>query len=218
MDKNKIKGIIFDLDGVLLETEYYQWQGWVIPLREFGIELTKEKYFDYAGKNGKQIDKELIKDFNLNLKEGELLLKKEPLLLQWFSEKKLNYMPYAKEAAEFFSSRFKMALCSGGSREEIILKLEKAELIQYFPIIVAGSDVQNSKPAPDIYLKAKELIGLSNEECLAVEDTQYGLQAAKDAGLNCVSIPNEYSLKQDFSRADMVCNSLEDLIEYFNGN
>ena len=218
MDKNRIKGIIFDLDGVLLETEYYQWQGWVIPLREFGIELTKEKYFDYAGKNGKQIDKELIKDFNLNLKEGDLLLKKEPLLLQWFSEKKLNYMPYAKEAAEFFSSKFKVALCSGGPRDEILLKLENAELIQYFPIIVAGSDVSRGKPAPDIYIKAKELIGLSSEECLAIEDTQYGLQAAKDAELNCVSIPNEYSLKQDFSRADLVCNSLKDLIEYFNGN
>ena len=218
MEKQKIKGIIFDLDGVLLETEYYQWQGWVIPLREFGIELTKEMYFNYAGKNGKQIDKELIKDFNLNLNEGELLSRKEPLLLKWFSEKKLNYMPFAKEATEFFSTRFKIALCSGGPREEIMLKLEKAELIRYFPIIVAGSDVQNSKPAPDIYLKAKELIGLSAEECLAVEDTQYGLQAAKDAGLNCVSIPNEYSLKQNFSRADLVCNSLKDLIEYFNGN
>jgi len=63
MNKEKIKGIVFDLDGVLLETEHYQWQGWAIPLREFGIELTKEKYFDYAGKSGKQIDRELNKRF-----------------------------------------------------------------------------------------------------------------------------------------------------------
>ncbi|MDD5752914.1 MAG: HAD family phosphatase [Candidatus Pacebacteria bacterium] len=218
MNKENIKGIIFDLDGVLLETEYYQWQGWVIPLRELGIELTKEKYYDYAGKNGKQIEKELIRDFNLNLNEGELLSKKEPLLIKWFEEKKLNYMPFAKEAVEFFSSNFKTAICSGGPKDEIILKLKNAELIEYFPIIVAGSDVEKSKPAPDIYLKAQELIGLSKEECLAIEDTQYGLEAAKGAGLNCVSIPNEYSLKQDFSKADMICNSLKDLIEYFNGN
>lgn len=218
MDKNNIKGIIFDLDGVLLETEYYQWLGWVIPLKEFGIELTKEKYLDYAGKNGKQIDKELIQDFNLNIEEGTLLSKKEPLLIKWFSEEKLSYMPYVKEALDFFNNKFKLALCSGGPREEVIIKLKNANLIQYFPIIVAGSDVEKSKPAPDIYLKAQELVGLSKEECLAVEDTQYGLQAAKDAGLNCVSIPNEYSFKQDFSRADMVCKSLQELIEYFNGN
>jgi beta-phosphoglucomutase-like phosphatase (HAD superfamily) len=125
MNKEKIKGIIFDLDGVLLETEYYQWQGWVIPLREMGIELTKEKYFDYAGKSGKRIEEEIIKDFDLNLKQGELLHKKEELLLEWFSEKKLNYMPYVKEALEFFNSKFKLALCSGGPRDEVILKLKK---------------------------------------------------------------------------------------------
>jgi len=61
MNKENIKGIIFDLDGVLFDSEYYQWQGWVEPLREYGIELTKEMYFAYAGKNGKQIDEELIK-------------------------------------------------------------------------------------------------------------------------------------------------------------
>ena len=155
MDKNNIKGIIFDLDGVLLETEYYQWMGWVIPLKEFGIELTKEKYLDYAGKNGKQIDKELIKDFNLNIEEGALLSKKEPLLIKWFSEEKLNYMPYVKEALDFFNNKFKLALCSGGSREEVIIKLKNANLIQYFPIIVAGSDVERSKPAPDIYLSPR---------------------------------------------------------------
>jgi len=113
MNKETIKGIIFDLDGVLLETEYYQWQGWVIPLRELGIELTKEKYFDYAGKSGKQIEEELIKDFNLNIKKGELLSKKEPMLIKWFKESKLNYMPFAKESVKFFSSSFKLALCSG---------------------------------------------------------------------------------------------------------
>lgn len=218
MNKEKIKGIIFDLDGVLLETEYYQWQGWVIPLREFGIELTKEKYFDYAGKNGKQIEKELIQDFNLNIEEGELLSKKEPMLIKWFLEEKLNYMPYVREALDFFNNKFKLVLCSGGPREEVISKLKNAGLIEYFPIIVAGSDVEKSKPAPDIYFKAQELIGLPKEECLAIEDTQYGLQAAKDAGLNCVSIPNEYSLKQDFSRADMICKSLKELVEYFNGD
>jgi len=145
-----------------------------------------------------------------------LLSKKKPMLIKWFSEQKLKYMPHAREAAEFFSSKFKIALCSGGPRDEVLLKLEKAELIQYFPVIVTGTDVERSKPFPDIYLRAKELIGLPAEECLAVEDTQYGLQAAKDAGLNCVAIPNEYSERQDFSRADMVVPSLKDLIDYFS--
>ncbi|HNY35706.1 MAG TPA: HAD family phosphatase [Candidatus Pacearchaeota archaeon] len=218
MNKEDIKGIIFDLDGVLFDSEYYQWQGWVEPLREYGIELTKEMYFKYAGKNGKQIDEELIKDFNLNIEIGTLLKAKQPLIGKWFSEAAMPLMPYAKEAAEYFAnnSRFKVALCSGGDTEEIITKLEKNDFIKYFSVIAAGSDVARSKPWPDIYLYAAEKLGLKPEECLAFEDTQYGLQSAKSAGVNCFVIPNEYSEKQDFSKADKVVSSLKEVVEFFN--
>jgi HAD superfamily hydrolase (TIGR01509 family) len=218
MEKENIKGILFDLDGVLFDSEYYQWQGWVEPLRKYGIELTKEMYFNYAGKNGRKIDQELIKDFDLGLADGELLAQKTPLLEKWFHEKALPLMPFANEAVEFFSKnpKFKLGLCSGGDREEVMVKLEKNDFVRYFPVIVGGDDVLNSKPAPDIYIEGAKRLGLLPEECLAIEDTQYGLQAAKSAGLSCFAVPNEYSIKQDFSRADQVFGSLEEIINYFN--
>ena len=218
MNKENTKGILFDLDGVLFDSEYYQWQGWVEPLRKYGIELTKEMYFNYAGKNGKQIDQELIRDFKLNLNEGELLAQKTLLLEKWFNEKSLPLMPFAKEAVEFFvnNPKFKLGLCSGGDKEEIMVKLEKNDFVKYFSVIVGGDDVSNSKPAPDIYIAGAEKLGLLPEECLAIEDTQYGLQAAKSAGLSCFAVPNEYSIKQDFTNADQVLKSLKQVIEYFN--
>ena len=217
MNKENIKGIIFDLDGILFDSEYYQWQGWVEPLREYGIELTKEMYFAYAGKNGKQIDEELVKDFNLNIPIGTLLGEKKKLIEKWFNEKIMPIMPFAKEAVEFFISnpQFKIALCSGGDTEEIMVKLEKNDFVKYFPVIVAGSDVEKSKPNPDIYLLAVKKLGLKPEECLAFEDTQYGLQAAYSAGTHCFAVPNEYSLKQDFSKADRVLSSLKEAMDYF---
>lgn len=217
MNKEDIKGIIFDLDGVLFDSEYYQWQGWVEPLRKYGIELTKEMYFTYAGKNGKQIDEELVKDFNLNIPVGTLLGEKKKLIEIWFNEKTMPIMPFAKEAVEFFVSnpQFKIALCSGGDTEEIMAKLEKNDFIKYFPVIVAGSDVERSKPNPDIYLLAVKKLGLKPEECLAFEDTQYGLQAAYSAGAHCFAVPNEYSEKQDFSKADKVLSSLKGAVEFF---
>jgi len=217
MNKENIKGIFFDLDGILFDSEYYQWQGWVEPLREYGIELTKEMYFNYAGKSGPQIDEELIKDFNLGIFPGTLWEAKQKLLERWFNEKAMPLMPYSKEAVEYFAnnSRFKVALCSGGPREEIMTKLEKNDFVKYFPVIVAGSDVSRSKPYPDIYLLAVEMLGLIPEECLAFEDTQYGSEAAYSAGVHCFVVPNEYSLKQDFSKADRVLSSLKDAIEFF---
>ncbi|MDD4531146.1 MAG: HAD family phosphatase [Candidatus Pacebacteria bacterium] len=219
MNKAKIKGIIFDLDGVLFDSEYYQWQGWVEPLRKYGIELTKEMYFKYAGKSWKPIEQEMIKDFNLDLKERDLWDEKKKLLEKWFTEKAMPLMPFSREAVEYFSSnpKYKMALCSGGDKDEIVTKLEKNDFLKYFPVIVAGSDVEKSKPFPDIYLLAAEKIGLKPEECLAFEDTQYGLQAAKDAGIACFAVPNEYSEKQDFSRADKVLSSLKEAIDFFKG-
>jgi beta-phosphoglucomutase-like phosphatase (HAD superfamily) len=217
MDKENIKGIIFDLDGVLFDSEYYQWQGWVEPLRKYGIELTKEKYFDYAGKSGKQIDEEMIKDFNLNVPIGTLWDAKKVLIEKWFNEKTMPLMPYAREAVEFFvgDPRFKVALCSGGDKGEIVAKLEKNDFVKYFPIIAAGSDVERSKPFPDIYLLAAKKLGLEPEQCLAFEDTQYGLQAAKSAGVYCFAVPNEYSEKQDFSKAERVISSLKEAIDFF---
>jgi len=214
---NNIRGIIFDLDGILFDSEYYQWQGWVEPLREYGIELTKEMYFSYAGKSGKQIDQELIKDFNLGIENSTLWNKKKVLIEKWFNEKAMPIMPYAKEAVEYFSSNpnFKIVLCSGGDKEEVVTKLEKNDFLKYFPVITAEDDVEKSKPWPDIYLLAVEKLGLDPSQCLAFEDTQYGLQAAKDAGVYCFAIPNEYSLNQDFSRADKVLSSLKEAIDFF---
>jgi len=216
MNKEDIKGIIFDLDGVLFNSEYYQWQGWVEPLRKYGIELTQEMYFKYAGKSWKPIEQEMIKDFNLNLKEGDLWAEKKALLEKWFNEKAMPLMPFSREVVEYFSNnpKYKLALCSGGDDDEIITKLEKNNFVKYFPIIVAGSDVERSKPSPDIYLLAVERLGLKPEECLAFEDTQYGLQSAKDAGTYCFVIPNEYSEKQDFSRADKIFPSLKEAVDF----
>ena len=214
-----IKGIIFDLDGTLFDTEYYQWQGWVVPLREFGIELTKEKYFDYAGKKGEDIEKELIRDFNLNINEGDLLSKKKELLEEWFSTETISLLPFAKEIVDFFHNNdaYKLALCSGGPREEVLLKLRRNDFLKYFPIIITSSDVERGKPFPDMYKKAAEDIGLDYNQCLAFEDTQYGVQSAKDAGLACFAIPNEYSQRQDFSIADKILNSLGEALEIFKG-
>lgn len=216
---DNIKAVIFDLDGTLLDTEYYQWQGWVVPLKEiFNIDLSKEEYLKYAGKRGDQIEKELKEDYKLDFEEGFLLGKKEPLLEKWFKEEKVKEMPFARGAVEFFynNPNYSIALCSGGPREEVLIKLEKNDFLKYFTIIVAGTDVERGKPFPDIYEKTINMLSLEPGECLALEDTQYGLEAAKSAGAKCFVVPSEYSMTQDFSIADKKLETLEDITKIFD--
>ena len=212
---NMIKGIVFDLDGTLFATEYYQWQGWVVPLKKYGVELTKAKYFDFAVKTGRDIEKEIARDFALSFKEGSLLKQKEKLLEKWFSTERIKLMPFAKEAVEYFNTNYKVGLCTGGPRDEALLKLERNDFLKYFESVTTLTDVERGKPFPDIYEKAVQRLGLNVSECLALEDTQYGVRSAKDAGLYCFAIPNEYSRKQDFSRADGVFQSLEEVVAFF---
>lgn len=154
MEKDKIKGIIFDLDGTLFNSEYYQWKSWAKPLKNLGINLTKEDYCCYTGKNRKIVEKELIKKFNLNLKSGILLNDKKRLIEKWSNEKKMDLMPYSKETVEFFvnNPNFIVALCSGGNRIETMAKLKNNNFLKYFSIIISGDDVKKGKPNPEIYL------------------------------------------------------------------
>jgi HAD superfamily hydrolase (TIGR01509 family) len=137
--------------------------------------------------------------------------------MQWFSTEKLQLMPFVVEAIEYFNQlQLRPAVCSGAPKDEILLKLRRSSLSKYFnPDKVASRDnVKRGKPFPDIYLHAASLIGLEPEQCMAFEDTQYGVQSAKDAGLYCVAIPTKWSRFQDFSRADIVLKDFRETIKY----
>jgi HAD superfamily hydrolase (TIGR01509 family) len=207
--------VLFDLDGVLLETEYFQWQGWVEVLKPLKVELTKNDYFNYAGKTGSIVEAELVKNFKLDVPKGSLLEKKEKLLMEWFSTKQLKLMPYAKEAIEhFINNGYKIALASSGPRDEVILKLKRSGLLHFFKVIVSRDDVKRGKPYPDIYLAAAKKVGSQPAECVVFEDTEYGVLAGKAAGMTCVAIPQEYSAYQDFSKADVKVKNLKEAAEW----
>lgn len=213
---NKIEGIIFDIDGVLVETEYFQWQGWVEVLKPHGKSISQIEYLQYAGKQGDIIEVELIKNFNLPVKKNELLERKKELVFDWIAKKSLQRMLFAKETVEYFwDKNIKVACATGSPKEEALLKLEKVGLLPFFQIVISGSDVKKGKPFPDTYLLAAESIGLKPEQCLAFEDTQYGVASAKSAGLLCLAIPNEFSNEQDFSQADGIFNNLQEAISAF---
>lgn len=214
-----LKGAVFDLDGVILDTEFFQWQGWIEVLKPFKIFLSKEKYLDYAGKAGSIVAEQLIKEYNLDIKKEVLLAQKEKLVFEWFNKEYLRILPFAEDAIKFFvNKKIKTAIVSGGPRKETILKLERSGLRNLFEKIITGSDVSKGKPNPDIYTFAVNKLNLSAKDCVAFEDTEYGVSSAKSAGLICIAIPNEFSGKQNFLKADVVVHNLKEAVDWVSRN
>ena len=214
----KIKGVVFDLDGVLIDTEGLQIKAWIKVLKDYGIflpEVSEKDLLSFRGKSAEFIASQLKKRYGLKVQEKELVRKRDKYILKVYQKREIKLMPQAKEALKFFRFFYQIALASTGSKKEILIKLEKSSLKKYFPVIVSREDVKRGKPAPDIYLKAVKKLKLKPQNCLAIEDTQYGVESAKSAGLFCFAIPNNFSKNQDFSKADKIFHSLKEVVSWF---
>ena len=211
------KGVIFDFDGVLIDTEYIQWQGWVSLLKPYGIEMTKDDYFDYTGKDIGLIISILSEKYNIDLSVEEMRAGRAHTVKRLLREMDIPLMPYAFEAVDYFRKKgVPLALATASPRDESEIKFEKTGINKSFDVIVCGDEVKNGKPHPDIYLTAAEKIRINPKDCITFEDTHFGLTAAKAAGTTCYAVPNEYSIRQDFGAADKVFNDLKEAIEWID--
>lgn len=215
---SQIKGIIFDLDGVLVDTEELHYLAWVKVLKPSGINLSKEEFCAFAGKQIEIIAEELLEKYNLNVAKEKLVKQRRKIAIEYFKNSDVKLMPYARLAASFFAKKnnVKLGLASGSIKEIVRLKLKKAGLYNFFSIIVAGDDIKRGKPYPDTYLLAAKKMKLKPKDCLALEDTQFGVESAESAGLFCFAVPNKYSRKQNFSKADKVFKNLKEAVKYID--
>lgn len=203
------------MDGLLIDSEEFHYSAWVEVLKPFGIDFSKRDYLNYAGKQIDMAAEEIIKKNNLNALKENLVSERRNAVFEMFKKNEIDLMPHAKESLDFFSNdkEIKIGLASGSASKLVELKLKNAGIYDYFSVIIGGDDVKKGKPAPDVYLLAAEKLKMNPKECLALEDTQFGVEAAKAAGLFCFAIPNEYSQRQNFSKADGVFNDLKGAID-----
>ena len=187
------------------------WKSWVEALAPIGIKLSKVEYCNYAGKTGTIIEDEISKRHGLKTQTGELLAKKEAIMSGWVHSKKLPLMPDAMEAVGLcLQAGLKVVVASSSPFDEMKTKLERSGIAKLFSSAVSSDDVKRGKPFPDIYILAAKMLGLKPMDCAAFEDTRYGVEAAKSAGLLCFAVPGEFSARQDFSAADKIFKRLYD--------
>lgn len=211
MDK-RISTIIFDLDGVIVDSEPLHFEAHKKALEKFGVELLLEDYMDFGVAQGDgNLYEKASRKFNVDIDKKEISKLKKQIYRDIFNEKaklRVGILDLIKS----LYGEYDLAVASSGVRDTVEYVIEKFELKKYFREVVTGDDVDRVKPFPDIYNKTVQMLGVDKNECIAIEDSTVGVTAAKEAGIRCLAVPCEFTKNQDFSRADMVLEDIEQII------
>ncbi len=209
-----IKAIIFDLDGVLLDSVGRDIAITVQVFNNFGYSITQSDEQYIIGWHPADRISVFAEKFNMSPEEQQLIVTAEKRLYRelWDSTSKL--LPGVKECLDTMKTKgLTLALATTSTGESVSKFLQKFNLHGYFSLILTREDVFTRKPNPEVYTKAWNELGYKSEEMIVVEDTEIGVRAAKSAGLPCVAVPNDYTKAQDFSGADYVIKSIGELTE-----
>ncbi|MBN1409355.1 MAG: HAD family phosphatase [Spirochaetales bacterium] len=204
------KAVIFDMDGVLVDSEPLHYESEKTILQTYGLDFTREVHKNYIGyANELKFWQDLCHLYNVEL-DTSMLMKKKMEYFYAHLDKIVLIEPAKKLLENLHSRKIPLALASSSNRELIDKILGTFSLGHFFKVIQSGDNIKNGKPAPDIFLKTAELISTDPAECIVIEDSLNGVKAGKAAGMTVIAVPNEYTRSFDFSMADYTLESLDE--------
>jgi HAD superfamily hydrolase (TIGR01509 family) len=211
--RHHFKAAIFDMDGVILDSEPIYFATNQELFSDLGFEVKPLDYAQFVGLDAAQMWVRL-KDRHGLPHEVEVLIQMEADgMIAGLQSAPLLPMPGLLELIDRLrSSGFKLALASSSKHRVIRTILDSLDLSETFSAVVSGEDVAHGKPAPDIFLRTASLLGVPPSGCLVIEDSANGVRAAKAAGMQCFGLRNPSSGAQDLSLADRVVDSLDQIL------
>lgn len=205
-----IKAIIFDMDGVISDTQDLQANVEENLLKKYGIEMTASEITDkYAGIADKEWFAMIIKEFNLSVDPNKMIKEKWDDILK-ISKNNIKEIDGAKELiTNFKNNGFKLAVASASPFEFINLVVSELKVSNKFDILTSATEVNKGKPDPQIFLLAAQRLRVKPEECLVIEDGINGMIAAKRAKMKCIGLVKI----KDYQKypADLLVNSLREI-------
>ncbi len=184
-----VKGVIFDLDGTLIDSEEIYYESDRILMAGYGIDLSREMKNKYVGISAIEMMSELKEIYNLPDSVDELVRKKNDYYLKIAKKKSIIFPEMLKFLKMIKNSGFPTAVASGTSQTILDRLLIVLDLKKYFDAIVSAESVNKGKPAPDIFLKTAKDLGIDPQFFAVVEDSRYGVEAAGRAFMRCIAVP-----------------------------
>lgn len=202
-------GVIFDLDGVLIDSEALQHRAYNLVLRRFGIQVDAAVYgreWVSAGRGPEYA----VRELGLPIPAAELRRLKDPVYHDLL-RREIRLVPGARAALERLRARFPLAVATNSQAADVGFVLEHFALTPLFAAVVTREHYVEAKPAPDAFTAAAARLGVPPARCVVVEDASKGMRAAAAAGCGCIGFPHGYTADDDTSTAQAVIRSLDEL-------
>ena len=207
-----LKAVIFDMDGVIIDSEPLHARANILALKKFGIDLTLDYVYQFIGNTILAMCETIKKDFNLEISATELSEESARQIKYLHSIEGYTPVPFVKDLVkDLYHHGIQLAIASSSTMELIEEITEVLEIRPYFHKLISGTSVAHSKPAPDIFIKACEELGVSPEESIIIEDSFNGVLAATRANIPVIGYQNSHSGKQDLGQACLIVESFEDI-------
>lgn len=208
-----VNTVIFDMDGVLINSEPVHQRHEREMYEELGLELSFEEQQSFVGMSAMDSWRFVIEKYNLSKTPEELLFRGRGKYLKVLEETdEVKMMDGARELiTRLENGGYHLLLASSATSPTISAVLKKFDLVKTFPLFIGGDMVHNSKPNPDIFLNIAELARVEPSSCVVIEDAEHGVTAANNAGMMSIGFQNHHSGNQKLTHANVVVDDLDQI-------